>query len=316
MSNIYDVIILGAGPSGLSTATYTSRAGLNTLIIEQGLYGGQMNNTADIENYTGFEKISGSDLSEKMYQSSLQFGAEYTNEFVEKIEDQGDVKNVITNKNNYQTKTVVISTGFEYQKINKPGEDLYQGRGVSYCAVCDGNFFKNKHVAVVGGGNAAIEESTYLANIVSKVTIIHRRDQLRADKVYAERAFNNPKIEFLFEKEVVSINGDDQKLNSLTLVDAKSGEESQLKIDGVFIYIGMLPNTSSFKNLDILDENGWIITDQNMKTTIPGIYAVGDVRQNSIGQITTAVGEGSIAGKQIFDDLQISVDKELMEKNK
>lgn len=316
MSKIYDVIILGAGPAGLSTATYTSRAGLSTLIIEQGLFGGQMNNTAEIENYTGFSSITGSDLSEKMYQSSLQFGAEYTVEFVEEIESKNDIKIVTTNKNQYQTKSLVIATGFEYKKINIIGEDLYRGRGVSYCAVCDGNFFKNKQVAVVGGGNAAVKESLYLANLASKVTIIHRRDQLKADQIFVKRALNNPKIEILYDHQIKSINGDDQKVNSLSLVNTKTDSENRLAIDGLFVYIGMIPNTKSFENLNILDGNGWIITNSKMETTIAGVYAVGDVRQDSAGQITTAVGEGSIAGKQLFEYLQDLTSKNTGVKNR
>lgn len=304
MSKTYDLVIIGAGPAGLSAASYTSRAGFKTLILEQALYGGQINNTAEIENFPGFPTISGADLAEQIYQSTIQFGADYAIEIVEKIELIGDVKHITTNQNQYDAKVVIIATGAQYKKLNVIGEDEYNGRGVSYCAVCDGNFFKDKNIAIVGGGNAALKESLYLANIVKKVTIIHRGSQFSADQNFYQRALNHPKIDFLFNQEIVSINGDSNKISDLTLVNNQTNNQSQLAVEGLFIYIGLLANTKVFENLNILNDNGWVVTNQKTETAIAGIYAIGDVRADSTGQITTAVGDGTMAGQQSFEYLQ------------
>ncbi len=304
MAKEYDVIVIGAGPAGMTTALYASRANLSVLMLDRGIYGGQMNNTAAIENYTGFKSILGPDLAKDMYDSSIQFGAEYAYGSVQSIEDHGDVKVVKTDNDEFTTKAVVLGTGSEYKKLGVTGEDTYSGRGVSYCAVCDGAFFKGMHLIVVGGGDSAIEEGIYLTQLASKVTVIHRRDQLRAQKITQERAFANPKMEFVWNSNVTEILGDDQKVTGVKVNNNKTGEDSTIEASGVFIYVGNHPMTDNLHNLPILDENGWIPTDDHMQTKVPGIFAVGDVRQKDLRQIATAVGEGGIAGQQVFSYIQ------------
>lgn len=217
MAKSYDVIIIGAGPAGMTAALYASRANLSVLLLDRGIYGGQMNNTAAIENYPGFKSVLGPDLAKDMYESATQFGAEYAYGSVESVEDRGDVKIVTTDSDTFEAKALVIGTGSEYRKLGVTGEDTYGGRGVSYCAVCDGAFFRNKHVVVVGGGDSAIEEGTYLTQLADKVTVIHRRDQLRAQQILQDRAFANPKMEFVWNSNVTEIIGDDKKLRALRL---------------------------------------------------------------------------------------------------
>ncbi|EEI23332.1 thioredoxin-disulfide reductase [Lentilactobacillus hilgardii] len=300
MAKNYDVVVIGAGPGGMTAALYASRANLSVAMIDRGIYGGQMNNTAAIENYPGFKSIMGPDLAQQMYDSSVNFGAEYVYGSVESIEDKGNVKIVKTDSEEIEAKVVIIATGSEYKKLGIPGEHEYGGKGVSYCAVCDGAFFRNKNVVVVGGGDSAIEEATYLAGIVNHVTVIHRREQLRAQQVIQDRAFANDKIDFVWDTNVTEVLGDDKKVTAVKTVNNKTNEESEIKTSGVFIYVGLLPMTEPFANLDITDADGWIKTNDQMATSVPGIYAIGDVRQKDLRQITTAVGEGGIAGQQAF----------------
>ncbi len=300
MAKQYDVVIIGAGPGGMTAALYASRANLSVAMIDRGIYGGQMNNTAAIENYPGFKSIMGPDLAQNMYDSSINFGAEYVYGTVSAVEDHGDYKLVKTDEDEIQAQVVIIATGSEYKKLGIPGEHEYGGKGVSYCAVCDGAFFKNKEVVVVGGGDSAIEEASYLAGIVDHVTVIHRRDQLRAQKVIQDRAFANDKIDFVWNSNVTEVLGDDNKVTGVKVVNNQTNEESVLETSGVFIYVGLLPMTDAFKDLNITDEDGWIQTNDQMETSIPGIYAIGDVRQKDLRQIATAVGEGGIAGQQAF----------------
>ncbi len=304
MAKKYDVIVIGAGPGGLTAGLYASRANLSVLILDRGIYGGQMNNTAEVENYPGFKSILGPDLAEKMYQGATQFGAEYAYGSVEKVEVNGDLKQVITDSETYEAPVVIIATGSQYRKLGVEGEAEYAGRGVSYCAVCDGAFFKDQPLAVIGGGDSAVEEGGYLAKLASNVNIIHRRDQLRAQKILQERAFANDKIDFTWDTVVTKINGDGQKVTSVSTHNKKTGEDGELKVNGVFIYVGVIPLSEPFKELGITDEQGWIKTDELMQTSLPGVYAIGDVRAKELRQITTAVGDGSIAGQQAFNYLE------------
>ena len=304
MAKKYDVIVIGAGPGGLTAGLYASRANLSVLILDRGIYGGQMNNTAEVENYPGFKSILGPDLAEKMYQGATQFGVEYAYGSVEKVEVNGDLKQVITDSETYEAPVVIIATGSQYRKLGVEGEVEYAGRGVSYCAVCDGAFFKDQPLAVIGGGDSAVEEGGYLAKLASNVNIIHRRDQLRAQKILQERAFANDKIDFTLDTVVTKINGDGQKVTSVSTHNKKTGEDGELKVNGVFIYVGVIPLSEPFKELGITDEQGWIKTDELMQTSLPGVYAIGDVRAKELRQITTAVGDGSIAGQQAFNYLE------------
>ncbi|KRK90025.1 thioredoxin-disulfide reductase [Lentilactobacillus sunkii] len=310
MAKQYDVVIIGAGPGGMTAALYASRANLSVAMIDRGIYGGQMNNTAAIENYPGFKSIMGPDLAQNMYDSSVNFGAEYVYGTVSSVEDHGDYKIVKTDEDELQAKVVIIATGSEYKKLGIPGEHEYGGKGVSYCAVCDGAFFKNKDVVVVGGGDSAIEEASYLSGIVNHVTVIHRRDQLRAQKIIQDRAFANDKIDFVWNSNVTEVLGDDNKVTGVKVVNNQTNETSTVETSGVFIYVGLLPMTDAFKDLKITDKDGWIKTTDQMETAIPGIYAIGDVRQKDLRQIATAVGEGGIAGQQAFKYVESLSDKE------
>ena len=309
MAKSYDVIIIGAGPAGMTAALYASRANLSVLLLDRGIYGGQMNNTAAIENYPGFKSILGPDLAKDMYESATQFGAEYAYGSVESVEDHGDVKIVTTDSDTFETKALVIGTGSEYRKLGVPGEDMYGGRGVSYCAVCDGAFFRNKHVVVIGGGDSAIEEGTYLTQLADKVTVIHRRDQLRAQQILQDRAFANPKMEFVWNSNVTEIIGDDKKVTGVKVNNNKTGEDREIAVDGVFIYVGINPITKPFSDLGITDDNGWIETNDHMETKVPGIFAVGDVRKKDLRQVATAVGEGGTAGQGVYTYITALGDK-------
>lgn len=308
MAKQYDVIVIGAGPGGMTAALYASRANLSVLMLDRGIYGGQMNNTAAIENYPGFSSVMGPDLAENMYQGSTQFGAEYAYGNVEGIEDHGAIKVVKTDTDSFEAKAVVIATGSEYRKLGVPGEEAYGGRGVSYCAVCDGAFFKGREVIVVGGGDSAVEEGLYLTQLASKVTVIHRRDQLRAQKIIQDRAFANDKMNFIWNSNVEEVLGDDQKVTGVKVVNNQTGEEQTIDASGVFIYVGILPKTEQFGDLGITDETGWIPTDKDMATKVPGIFAIGDVRAKDLRQITTAVGDGGVAGQQVFKYIESLAD--------
>ncbi|KMJ58947.1 thioredoxin reductase [Bacillus sp. LL01] len=294
---IYDVIIIGAGPAGMTSAVYTSRANLSTLMIERGMPGGQMANTEEVENYPGFDHILGPELSTKMFEHAKKFGAEYAYGDVKEVIDGKEYKTVNAGSKSYKGRTVIISSGAEYKKIGVPGEKELGGRGVSYCAVCDGAFFKNKELVVVGGGDSAVEEGVYLTRFASKVTIVHRRDELRAQKILQQRAFDNDKIDFIWSNTVKEINEKDGKVGSVTLVSTKDGEEQEFQADGVFIYVGMLPLTKPFLNLGITNDMGYIETNERMETKVPGIFAAGDIREKTLRQIVTATGDGSIAAQ-------------------
>ncbi|SFD44337.1 thioredoxin reductase (NADPH) [Bacillus sp. OV194] len=294
---IYDVIIIGAGPAGMTAAVYTSRANLSTLMLERGIPGGQMANTEDVENYPGFETILGPELSNKMFEHAKKFGAEYAYGDVKEIIDGEEYKTVVSGRKEFKARSIIIGTGAEYKKLGVPGEKELGGRGVSYCAVCDGAFFKNKELVVVGGGDSAVEEGVYLTRFASKVTIVHRRDKLRAQQILQQRAFDNEKVDFLYNHTVKEIHGENNKVSKLTLVSTETGEEREFSADGVFIYVGMLPLNGAFVNLGITNEAGYVETNELMETRIPGIFAAGDVREKTLRQIVTATGDGSIAAQ-------------------
>ncbi|MED4892215.1 MULTISPECIES: thioredoxin-disulfide reductase [Heyndrickxia] len=294
---IYDVIIIGAGPAGMTAAVYASRSDLKTLMIERGVPGGQMVNTEEVENYPGYESILGPELSNKMFEHAKKFGAEYAYGDIKGIEIDGDYKIVKAGAKAYKALAVIIATGAQYKKLGVKGENELGGRGVSYCAVCDGAFFKGKDLVAVGGGDSAVEEGNYLTRFANKVTIVHRRDQLRAQKILQDRAFKNEKIDFIWNHTVKEIHEENGKVGSVTLVSTVDGSEKPFKTDGVFIYIGMVPLTKPFENLGITNEAGYILTNEEMETKIPGIFAAGDVREKTLRQIVTATGDGSIAAQ-------------------
>ena len=297
---MYDTIIIGAGPAGMTAALYAARSNLKVALLERGIPGGQMNNTADIENYPGYANISGPELAEKMFEPLENLGVEHLFGLVEKIEDRGDFKEVITEDERFEAKTVIIASGANHRHLGVPGEEDYNSRGVSYCAVCDGAFFRDEDLLVVGGGDSAVEEAIFLTRFAKSVTIVHRRDELRAQKVLQDRAFANEKIRFVWDSVVESIHGNERKVTGVTFKNVKTGETSQADFGGIFIYVGLDPVSEFAADLGITDEAGWILTDHQMKTSVAGIYAVGDVRQKDLRQITTAVGDGATASQEAY----------------
>src|SRR5690625_3892379 len=294
---IYDLIIIGAGPAGMTAAVYASRANLDTLMIERGIPGGQMANTEDIENYPGYENILGPDLSNKMFEHANKFGAEYAYGMITDVINEEPYKIVVAGDKQYRTKAIIIATGAKHKLLGVPGEEELAGRGVSYCAVCDGAFFKERELFVIGGGDSAVEEGMYLTRFASKVTVVHRRDELRAQKILQDRAFKNEKMNFIWNTVAEKINEIDGKVGSVTLKNVETGETYDHEIGGVFVYIGMDPLSEPFKSLGIVDDEGYIPTNENMETSVPGVYAAGDIRVKDLRQIVTATGDGSIAAE-------------------
>jgi len=290
----FDTLILGGGPAGLSAAIYAARGASSAAIIDTSMLGGQPTNYLELENYPGFGIVDGFDLMEKFEQHVDRFGVEkFPMQEIEGIDLAGQIKTIQTKEATFKAKTVIIATGAQARKLGIPGEKEFTGRGVSYCAVCDGAFYKEKTVAVVGGGNAAVEEAMYLTKFANKVYIIHRRDSLRADKIVQERAFKNEKIEFIFDaipKEVLGEN----LVHTLVLENVKTNKITKLQTDGVFPYVGYSPNTDGFQGQLKQDEAGFIITDETMQTSVDGVFAVGDVRQTPLRQVITAASDGAI----------------------
>jgi len=293
----YDVIIVGAGPAGLCAAMYAGRGMLKALTIERGAPGGELLNTDLIEDYIGFESVKGWELAQKMAEHAKKFGAEIVTDTVERIRkrDDGWFDVATARGRTYRATAVILTAGGTPVKLGVPGEKEYAGKGVSYCAVCDGAFFKGEVLAVVGGGDAAVEEADYLTRYASKVYVVHRRHQLRASKILQERAFANPKIEMIWNKQVVEIKGTDRGIHHLELVDAVTGERSNLLVGGVFIFIGFKPNAGLAEGHFKHDAGGYFVTDDRMMTSIPGLFAAGDVRSQLTRQITTAVGDATTA---------------------
>ena len=291
----YDVAIIGAGPGGLSAAIYAARGGLKTVVFEKALIGGQIVLSADVENYPGFETtLSGFDIIDKFKKQAERFEAEIREEEIISLEDKVSHKLIKTRNKTYEVKTVIVATGAHPRKMDVPGEEELTGRGVSYCATCDGALYRNKIVAVVGGGDSAVEEALFLTKFAAKVYIIHRRDELRAVKIIQERAFKNEKIEFIWDTVVEEVQGQ-QFVENLKLHNRKTGENSLLKTDGVFVYVGIIPNNELVKDIVKLDDQGFILTDVNLMTNAPGIYAAGDIVQKILRQVVTAASDGAIA---------------------
>ena len=296
---MYDTIIIGAGPAGMTAALYAARSNLKVALIEGGLPGGQMNNTSDIENYPGYANISGPELAEKMFEPLENLGVEHLYGLVENIEDHGDVKKLITDDEEFETRTVIVATGSKHRLLGVPGEEELNSRGVSYCAVCDGAFFRDQDLLVVGGGDSAVEEAIFLTQFAKTVTIVHRRDELRAQKVLQDRAFANEKINFIWDSVVKEIKGEN-RVESVVIENVKTGQVTEQAFGGVFIYVGLDPVSDFVQELQIRDQAGWIVTDDHMKTSVAGVFAVGDVRQKDLRQVTTAVGDGAIAGQEAY----------------
>lgn len=291
----FDIIILGGGPAGLSAAIYAARSAAKTAIIDISMLGGQPSNYLELENYPGFAKIGGYDLMEKFEEHADMFGIQkFPMEEIQSVDLTSDIKTVTTLNGEFKAKSIIIATGAQTKKLGVEGEKEFVGRGVSYCAVCDGAFYKDKVVAVVGGGNAAVEEACYLTKFASKVYLIHRRDELRADKIVQERAFKNEKLEFIYDTIVNKINGENL-VKSATIENVKTHEIKDLAIDGIFPYIGFEPNVDLFTGQVKQDKNGFIIVDEAMQTSVKGVYAIGDVRVTPLRQVITAAADGAIA---------------------
>jgi thioredoxin reductase (NADPH) len=295
----YDVIIIGGGPAGLAAGLYAARAGLKSLLMERGIFGGQIMNARLVENYPGFpEGISGTELGEFMHQQAAKYGLETLTTEVTGVRT-GSAYEVSTTEGSIQAESIIIAAGSEYRKLDVSGEERLSGRGVSYCATCDGFFFRDRDVAVVGGGDTAITDALELAQHCRKVYIIHRRDQLRATKALQEKAFSQPKIELVWNSVVDEIVGE-KMLKSLRLRNVKTGQSSDLEVDGIFVAVGLKPNSQAFSQLVTLDEAGFIFTDEMMRTSVPGIFAAGDIRHNSFRQVITAAGDGAAAAMSAF----------------
>ena len=299
----YEVIIIGGGPAGLTAGLYASRAGLKTLLFERGMFGGQIVNARQVDNYPGFpEGISGPELASLMHQQAAKYGLETITAGVTAVKPE-HTYNVITSGGIFEAEAVIIAAGSEYRKLGVPGEEKLLGRGVSYCATCDGFFFRDLDVAVVGGGDTAITDALELSEHASKVYIIHRRDQLRAGQVLQQLALAQPKLKPIWDTVVDEVTGE-SKLSGLRLRNVKTGEITNLQVDGVFVAIGIEPNSQRFADIVELDETGNIKTNELMETSAPGIFAVGDIRKNSARQIASAVGDGATAAKSAFKYLR------------
>ncbi len=299
----YEVLIIGGGPAGLTAGLYTSRAGLKSLLMERGIVGGQIINATLVENYPGFPQgISGAELGSLMHQQAVKYGLEIMTAEVTGIA-RGQPYNISTTEGDFEATAIIIAAGSEYRKLGVRGEERLLGHGVSYCATCDGFFFRDQEVAVVGGGDTAITDALELTRHVKKVYVIHRRDQLRAGQVLQQRAFAEPKLDFVWNTVVEEVLGD-KVMEELKLHNVKTGQHSTLKVAGVFVAVGLMPNSRNFFNIVDLDDAGYIITDETMATSTPGIFAAGNIRRNSPRQIGAAVGDGVTAAMSAFKYVQ------------
>jgi thioredoxin reductase (NADPH) len=292
---IYEVIIIGGGPAGLTAGLYTSRGRLSTLLIESALFGGQMTTTEMVENYPGFPQgVTGDELSRLMEEQAKRFGMETVTQEIVKVSSEEDVKVIQTHESTYRCKALIICTGTEYRKLRVPGEKEFAGKGVSYCATCDGAFFQDSKIVVVGGGDSALTEALFLTKFVKELAIIHRRDALRGTKIYQERAFANPKIKFLWNSIVQEIKGD-SVVRSIVVKNVKTGEIKEFETDGAFLFVGLTPRTQFLKGVVQMDEGGYVLTNEDCETSEKGIFAAGDCRKKLLRQIATAVGDGATA---------------------
>ena len=293
---MYDIIIVGAGPAGLTAAIYARRASKKVLVLEAKSYGGQIINTLDIENYPVEAHISGFDFATKLYNQAKDLGAEILFEKVVDINDQGTTKEVITTKNTYQAKAIILATGCENRKLGLSNEEELVGKGISYCATCDGAFYKNKDVAVVGGGNTALEDALYLSDIVNKVYLIHRRDEFRADESTVEELKQKSNVEFILNSNVTKLNTN-ERLESIEVTN-KDGSIKEVKVDGLFVAVGQIPENENFKKIINVDNAGYIIAGEDCTTNIPGIFVAGDNRTKELRQLVTATSDGAIAASK------------------
>ena len=301
----YDVVILGAGPAGMSAAVYASRAGLKTAMLEKGAPGGKLVKTNEISNYPGFVTSGGPELALKMFEHSTAFGAEYLYGDVTKLNDLGEIKEIeLMDGSTVTAKAVIVATGRDEKLLNIPGEQRYTGQGVSYCAVCDGAFFKDEEVAVIGGGNSALEEAMYLTQFAKKVYIVIRRDVFRADEIVQQQLAENDKIEVIRKHVPVEVTGENGKVCGIVLKNVETEEKMTLNVKAVFPYIGQDPGTSFVSHLDILDTQRYILTDEHMATKVPGVYAAGDVVAKTLRQVVTATSDGAIAAQSVFHYLK------------
>ena len=309
-----ELVIVGGGPAGLTAAIYGRRAGLDVLVLEKGMAGGQITITAEIENWPGIPMISGEELARAFREHAEKFSPEFREAEVKKVSMEAGKKVVATDKGDIEAEAVIIATGASFRKLGCPGEAEFTGRGVSYCAVCDGAFFEDQVIAVVGGGNTAVEEADYLTRFASKVYIIHRRDSFRADRAVVEKAMANPKIEPVWNSVVERIKGTDM-VEGIVLKNVKTGETSELPVAGVFVFVGMNPNCDFVKGLVETKDGGWIVTNEMLETSVEGIFAAGDVRDKFLRQVVTAAGDGATAAMAAYSYIseQLHLQKVLFE---
>lgn len=292
---MYDLIIVGSGPAGLSAAIYAQRAMLDTLVIEKSVMsGGQVLNTYEVDNYPGFKGINGFDLGTKFREHADQLEAKFVEEEVKEVLVEGKTKKVVTDKQTYEAKSIIIATGARYRKLEVPGETEFSGMGVSYCATCDGAFFRNKVTSVIGGGDVAVEDAIFLARMCQKVYVIHRRDEFRAAKSLQEKLFSLKNVEIIWDSKVKQIKGEGQ-VNKIEIINVKTNEEKAIATDGVFVAVGIIPNSEEFNGVVAMNEQKYIIASEECSTNIEGIYAAGDIRTKMLRQIITAASDGANA---------------------